>query len=103
MPSKHTVVVSLDAETEKIVKDLGGNRSQWIRDAIKWRHGPGGDLETMEALAEARKRQLNVAVRHMGHLAWCVRKLEGQTSHKSPLEQKTKDALEACEHWLEVR
>ncbi len=48
MPSKHTVVVSLDAETEAIVKALGGNRSEWIRDAIKWRHGPGADLEVME-------------------------------------------------------
>ena len=98
MPSKHTVVVSLDDETEKIVKDLGGNRSQWIRDAIKWRHGPGGDLESMTALAEARKRQVNVAVHHMQHLLWCLNELE--VEYKT---RPTRDAIEACERWLEVR
>ena len=91
-------MVSLDAETEKIVKDLGGNRSQWIRDAIKWRHGPGGDLETMEALAEARKRQLNVIERHVRQLVWCLDQLEAY--ERSPV---TKDAIKACEEWLELR
>lgn len=99
MPSKHTVVVSLDAETEAIVKALGGNRSEWIRDAIKWRHGPGADLEVMEALAEARKRQLNVVERNMRHLIWCLNELEGHNFGSD----STNDAIKACEDWLELR
>ena len=100
MPSKHTVVVSLDAETEKIVKDLGGNRSQWIRDAIKWRHGPGADLETMEALAEARKRQLNVVDRHMRNLVWMLEQFE-EADHK--FSPGTLGAIKDCKDWLELR
>lgn len=98
MPSKHTVVVSLDSETERIVNNLGGNRSEWIRDAIKWRHGPGADLETMEALAEARKRQLNVVERHVRQLVWCLTEYE-----KKMVCAITDDAIKACQDWLELR
>jgi hypothetical protein len=98
MPSKHTVVVSLDAETEQIVNELGGNRSQWIRDAIKWRHGPGGELETMEALAEARKRQVKKAENLLSKLVWCV-----ETFCESPLDKHTTASLLAAKNWLELR
>lgn len=98
MPSKHTVVVSLDAETETIVNDLGGNRSQWIRDAIKWRHGPGADLEVLEALAEARKRQIKTAENLMNKLVWCVEQFE-----ESPMNKHTKAAMLAAQNWLELR
>lgn len=63
MPSKHTVVVSLDAETETIVNNLGGNRSQWIREAIKWRHT--SDIEILQALADARGRRVEHLLRHI--------------------------------------
>ena len=99
MPSKHTVVVSLDPETELIVNNLGGNRSQWIREAIKWRHGPGADLEVMEALAEARKRQIGVAQRNMQQLVWCLQQLE----ERCALSSVTMDAIKQCEDWLELR
>ena len=65
MPSKHTVVVSLDAETEMIVNNLGGNRSKWIREAIKWRHT--SDVEILQALADARGRRIE-------HLLRAIRK-----------------------------
>lgn len=61
MPSKHTVVVSLDAETEMIVNSLGGNRSKWIRDAITWRHT--SDVEVLQALADARGRRIEHLLR----------------------------------------
>jgi len=61
MPSKHTVVVSLDDETERIVNELGGNRSKWIRDAIKWRNT--GDYEVLQALADARGRRIEHMLR----------------------------------------
>lgn len=61
MPSKHTVVVSLDEETERIVNELGGNRSRWIRDAIKWRNT--GDYEVLQALADARGRRIEHILR----------------------------------------
>lgn len=98
MPSKHTVVVSLDAETELIVNALGGNRSEWIRDAIKWRHGPGGELETMEALAEARKRQVKTAEHLLYKLAYCV-----ETFCETPLDKHTTAALTSAKKWLELR
>lgn len=97
MPSKHTVVVSLDAETEVIVNNLGGNRSEWIRDAIKWRHGPGADLEVMEALAEARKRQINTVAKHMRYLVQSLR------NYESDLTLNTLDCIKDCEDWLELR
>jgi hypothetical protein len=56
MPSKHTVVVSLDDKTVQIVDDLGGNRSKWIREAILWRHT--SDVEVLQALADARGRRI---------------------------------------------
>ncbi|WP_438995705.1 hypothetical protein [Poseidonia sp.] len=56
MPSKHTVVVSLDDKTVQIVEDLGGNRSKWIREAILWRHT--SDVEVLQALADARARRI---------------------------------------------
>ena len=61
MPSKHTVVVSLDAETEEILNNLGENRSKWIRDAIKWRHT--SDFEVVQSLAEARSRRIETMLR----------------------------------------
>ena len=99
MPSKHTVVVSLDPETELIVNNLGGNRSQWIRDAIKWRHGPGADLEVMEALADARKRQIVTAAHHMATLVRCLNHLEQGCALSGPTEA----AIKQCEEWLEMR
>jgi len=66
MPSKHTVVVSLDDKTVQIVDDLGGNRSKWIREAILWRHT--SDVEVLQALAEARSRRIQ-------HLLQCIRKV----------------------------
>lgn len=68
MPSKHTVVVSLDLETERIVNELGGNRSQWIRDAIKWRHT--SDVEVLQALADARGRRIEHMLRHVRKVAY---------------------------------
>lgn len=100
MPSKHTVVVSLDAETEAIVKALGGNRSEWIRDAIKWRHGPGADLEVMEALADARKRQLNIVEKHMKNLIWMLEHFEDAANKFAP---GTLGAMVDCTDWLELR
>lgn len=102
MPSKHTVVVSLDAETEMIVNNLGGNRSQWIRDAIKWRHGPGADFEVMQALADARKRQVNHAAEHMRRLVWCLNERELKHDLVN-IHDTTMAAIRACEEWLELR
>jgi len=101
MPSKHTVVVSLDDETERIVNDLGGNRSAWIRDAIKWRHGPGADLEVMIALAEARKRQINTVTRYAQQLVRNLRELEKPTYQS--MHKRTLGAIENLEQWLELR
>ena len=98
MPSKHTVVVSLDAETERIVNDLGGNRSQWIRDAIRYRHGPGRDYEAMEALADARRRNLHNVTRILFKLVSCVEEFG------EPIPDKfTAEALREAKSWLELR
>ena len=97
MPSKHTVVVSLDPETEAIVKALGGNRSQWIREAVKWRHA--NDYEIMVALAEARQRQVNTAARHMRYLVQSLRNFEMEND----LTLNTLDCIKECEDWLELR
>jgi predicted DNA-binding protein len=63
MPSKHTVVVSLDDETDQILKGLDSrtNRSEWIREAIKWRHT--SDVEILQALADARSRRIEHMLR----------------------------------------
>jgi len=68
MPSKHTVVVSLDVETEQILKNLGDgrNRSAWIREAIIWRHT--SDVEVLQALCDARSRKIE-------HLLRTIRKV----------------------------
>lgn len=98
MPSKHTVVVSLDAETERIVNNLGGNRSEWIRDAIRYRHGPGLDYEAMEALADARRRNLHNVTRILHKLVACVEEFG------EPIPDKfTKAAMKEAKEWLELR
>jgi len=76
MPSKHTVVVSLDEETEKILQDVGGNRSEWIREAIRMRVAPPGEIELMEALAEARGRRVANLTRTIERLLYCLDELE---------------------------
>ena len=96
MPSKHTVVVSLDAETERIVNELAGNRSQWIRDAIKWRHT--SDIEVLQALADARQRKVKTAARHMRYLVQSLRRNE----IKDDLTLNTLDCIRDCEDWLEL-
>ena len=98
MPSKHTVVVSLDAETERIVNNLGGNRSEWIRDAIRYRHGPGLDYEAMEALADARRRNLHNVTRILHKLVTCVEQYS-----ESPMDKWTKAAILEAKNWLELR
>ena len=97
MPSKHTVVVSLDAETERIVNNLGGNRSEWIRDAIRYRHGPGLDYEAMEALADARRRNLHNVTRILHKLVMCVEEFGGYQ------DKFTEEAMKEAKQWLELR
>lgn len=61
MPSRFTVVISLDPVTEHLleeVKNKGGNVSAYVRQAIVAYAQPVGDAEHLSMLAEARYKQI---------------------------------------------
>jgi hypothetical protein len=61
MPSRFTVVISLDPVTEHLleeVKKKGGNVSAYVRSAIIAYAQPVGDAEHLGMLAEARYKQI---------------------------------------------
>ena len=61
MPSRYTVVISLDQETQNILeatKACGGNVSEYVRRAIAHFEKPIGDAEMLSNLAEARYKQI---------------------------------------------
>ena len=89
MPSKHTVVVSLDEETEKILNEVGGNRSEWIREAIRRRVAPAGDAELLQALADARGRRIDSLRRALDRLLYCMDQFED----KRMLTENTRQAM----------
>ena len=88
MPSKHTVVVSLDEETEKILDNLSGNRSEWIREAIRLRAMPESEVEILEALCEARAKR----VRWLSRIGRRVVKLL-EVEDTSQFAPRTHDAI----------
>ena len=89
MPSKHTVVVSLDEETEKILNEVGGNRSEWIREAIRRRVAPAGDAELLQALADARGRRIDSLRRALDRILYCMDQFED----KRMLTENTRQAM----------
>ena len=89
MPSKHTVVVSLDEETEKILDEVGGNRSEWIREAIRQRVAPAGDAELLQALCDARQRRIETLRRAIDRLLYCMNEFEDNRM----LTENTRQAL----------
>lgn len=89
MPSKHTVVVSLDEETEKILDEVGGNRSEWIREAIRQRVAPAGDAELLQALVDARGLRIDNLRRAIDRILYCMDEFEDNRM----LTENTRQAL----------
>ena len=65
MPSRNTVVISLDQETNDILNEVGRgargsntNVSAWVRRAIVAYAQPIGEAEQLSLLAEARYKQI---------------------------------------------
>lgn len=61
MPSRYTVVISLDQYTQDVLeatKATGGNVSEYVRQAIAHFEKPIGDAEMLSNLAEARYKQI---------------------------------------------
>jgi hypothetical protein len=92
MPSKHTVVVSLDQETEKILENIDGNRSEWIRDAIRARVAPPAESEIIQALADARKRRIRHLEQCLRRIVKCVDKYESTVMMHEPTRMALRDA-----------